>query len=613
MKAYIIENINFKKYKKNNNFCSFDKLKNKYSKIKLSCHTSPQKQIIKNDPKPINENYHFNKRTKLNTKLNIITKSNLNINSIIYKPKLKKNKTHSKYNVNANTDTTNIGNVSHFKTSSCNNSNININKHGKKVALCVDNTKKTKNNNELNSSKLQNNNSQMTEHYNNINSYFETNNSSDNNKKHKDYFSLNKSKHKKKKYNDSINNSLNNTNSNQKGKNNNLIYFDKFQGENLFHDYQGNIKKKLMKKENKNNIYNKNNETYNKSINKHNNSYSNINFSLNNSINKIKTKSNTNILLNNNLTPYNSKNNKIRYISKPFLNNISKGKKPIIINNNNNSSIYNIESTLIKKNKNLKEITNNNNTQQKDKIDVQITSINNLLNNRFIKEVNNIQNEMERNIKLNQANSKSKKYNTIKHFFEKFLKKLNEYLNKNTFNCINLFLQKIINGYHEIFTSFSSENKNIHKLNSNLNKKIDDMQKMLKDSDKSITFLKNQNNELLNQLKTKKNTSQDNITYLSYNLYSEDSLEIKKEKNNEEEEEEQNYKVFKLNEKNLDDLDALYFFDKVNMKIKRSSSKGIPLIPIKDNNNECKIKENSKKKKSDLKNNYFLKIKQAFD
>ena len=185
-------------------------------------------------------------------------------------------------------------------------------------------------------------------------------------------------------------------------------------------------------------------------------------------------------------------------------------------------------------------------------------------------------------------------------------------MNKNTFNCINLFLQKIINGYHEIFTSFSSENKNIHKLNSNLNKKIDDMQKMLKDSDKSITFLKNQNNELLNQLKTKKNTSQDNITYLSYNLYSEDSLEIKKEKNYEEEEE-QNYKVFKLNEKNLDDLDALYFFDKVNMKIKRSSSKGIPLIPIKDNNNECKIKENSKKKKSDLKNNYFLKIKQAFD
>ena len=69
MKAYIIENINFKKYKKNNNICSFDKLKNKFSKIKLSCQTSPQKQIIKNDPKQINENYHFNKRTKLNTKL----------------------------------------------------------------------------------------------------------------------------------------------------------------------------------------------------------------------------------------------------------------------------------------------------------------------------------------------------------------------------------------------------------------------------------------------------------------------------------------------------------------------------------------------------------------
>jgi hypothetical protein len=64
-----------------------------------------------------------------------------------------------------------------------------------------------------------------------------------------------------------------------------------------------------------------------------------------------------------------------------------------------------------------------------------------------------------------------------------------------------------------------------------------------------------------------------------------------------------------LNEKNLDDLDALYFFDKINMK-SRSSSKGIPILPIKDNNNNFHKKD--VKRKSDFNNN-FLRIKQAFE
>ena len=42
---------------------------------------------------------------------------------------------------------------------------------------------------------------------------------------------------------------------------------------------------------------------------------------------------------------------------------------------------------------------------------------------------------------------------------------------------------------------------------------------------------------------------------------------------------EQNQKIFKLNEKNLEDLDALYFYDKVKMDKKKSVS--IPKILIK--------------------------------
>ena len=205
---------------------------------------------------------------------------------------------------------------------------------------------------------------------------------------------------------------------------------------------------------------------------------------------------------------------------------------------------------------------------------------------------------MDRTMKISQVNSKSKKYNTIKHFFEKFLKKLNEYLNKNTFSCINFFFQKIMNSYHEVVTSFSSEN-------IKLRQSIEDLQKILKESEKKIILLQKKNKELSNQIKNRKSPSKDEISYINCDI-SQNSSKDKKDVI----EVEQNYKVFKLNEKNLDDLDALYFFDKINMK-SRSSSKGIPILPIKDNNNN-KFHKKDIKRKNDL-NNDFMKIKQAFE
>ena len=101
------------------------------------------------------------------------------------------------------------------------------------------------------------------------------------------------------------------------------------------------------------------------------------------------------------------------------------------------------------------------------------------------------------------------------------------------------------------------------------------------------------------------------MNYINLDIYknnlkknkSVDKIEIK----------EQNHKILKLNEKNLDDLDALYFFHKVNMNCKRSSSLGIPLIPIEENNIESKRKKTYSKKLNDYNNNYFHEIKKAFE
>ena len=85
-----------------------------------------------------------------------------------------------------------------------------------------------------------------------------------------------------------------------------------------------------------------------------------------------------------------------------------------------------------------------------------------------------------------------------------------------------------------------------------------------------------------------------------------------------------NGKVYKMNKNNLDDLDALYFFDKIKMEPQRSYSEiGIPSLNInKKQKNDKKRFNNDKPKNnigiiniSDIKftSNYFNKFKQAFE
>ena len=240
---------------------------------------------------------------------------------------------------------------------------------------------------------------------------------------------------------------------------------------------------------------------------------------------------------------YTNSNNEKKYI-KPNLKN-SNSSTYYKINNNNKNTKYNIYD-------------NNNNGE------------------KLIKEVLNIQTEMEKNIKNNITNSKTKKYNIIKHAFEVLLKLLGNAVFKNNNIIIKILLEKIIIGYHEVFNAFSTENKKLKQINYSLNEQYEKMSKDLfltnklnKDKQKLIDELKKRISFLENGIK-KKNLNVYNINNIS---------ELNKDKGINLNKDEQNKKIFEINKKNLEDLDALYFYDKV--KIKNNNDNKRDKIPKK--------------------------------
>ena len=128
--------------------------------------------------------------------------------------------------------------------------------------------------------------------------------------------------------------------------------------------------------------------------------------------------------------------------------------------------------------------------------------------------------------------------------------------------------------------------------------------------EKENNLLQQKNIELLNRIKLMKNETKDSLGNIVCELKTPKSNKMKKENYGKGD---FNYKLLKLNEKNLDDLDALYFFDKVNDKCKRPSSIGLPLIPIIENNDEIFRKKTFSKNIDDLNSDIFLEIKNAFN
>ena len=318
-------------------------------------------------------------------------------------------------------------------------------------------------------------------------------------------------------------------------------------------------------------------------------------------INTNKNNNNNNI----NYNDYNSSSKKTKIYSN-YRYNLSPSYSPmnhVYNNNKDKNKYYHTQLNSNENNKKRNNILNNSNKY--------LNKLNKINNNNLIEEINALQEEMNKNLKLNPSNSKSKKYNTLKNYFEKFLKVVNNYFLNNDLNVLFNFLQKILIGYHEVVIAFSSENRKLKELNYKLTEqyqKIDknliECNKSIKEKQKRIEVLENKIYTLVNNMRNKNNIIINNkskeinlyksINYSSisnknknklqeYQKYS-DEIEVKKS------EDKQNNKIKKINEKNLDDLDALYFFDKIEMKPQRSFSGGkkIPFLPInikKKNNN----------------------------
>ena len=220
----------------------------------------------------------------------------------------------------------------------------------------------------------------------------------------------------------------------------------------------------------------------------------------------------------------------------------------------------------------------------------------------------------------------------IKNSFDNFLKLLNQTLFRNTFNTLIKYLEKIYLAYDEIFTRFSAETQKFKKINNNLKdqkdkieNKYNDLQKLLVEKQEKLKDIEQKFLSLLNMI-----NKNNNLKDYSISLNKDFTLKAKIIEEGEiiatidEIEQEKNGKIFEMNKNNLDDLDALYFFDKIKMAPKRSNSEiKIPILNMTKKYKNYKKREEAAVGKhkieiiniSDIKftSNYFNKFKQAFE
>ena len=294
-------------------------------------------------------------------------------------------------------------------------------------------------------------------------------------------------------------------------------------------------------------------------------------------------------------------------------------------NNENDSNL----KKIIKKNKSSILDNTRKNTC---KGDIHLTSIKELLSNKFIRDLNNIQNNLEKNLNQNK-NSKIKKFKIMKDSFDNFLKLLNQTLLKNAYNAIVTFLKKIYVGYNELITSISTENQKLKKINTDLTekketieKKYSELEKMIEEKQEKLKSLEQKFVSLINYVNT-------NTDLKDYSISNDKDFTLKAKSMEEGEiiatieeieQDVKNGKIYKMNKNNLDDLDALYFFDKIKMAPQRSYSEiEMPSLNLykKLKNANRKEGEAAAKNKigiiniSDIKftSNYFNKFKQAFE
>lgn len=268
--------------------------------------------------------------------------------------------------------------------------------------------------------------------------------------------------------------------------------------------------------------------------------------------------------------------------SNHITNNIMKRKKILSVNVNSDLMFTDTNS---KKNEPLKLYTENSGIVT----ETEKNEINSLKDT--MKE---LEQKLSLNLSQNKTNSKSTKYNTIKGIFEELIK---------AFPTENQsLLIKLLKGYHEVVFAFANENRSLKEANEvkqnqyiSLDKEQIELRKALKEKENEIELLK---------LKLKEKTSTDQISKSTnesgvVSSNGKDSESKKEEKRNTTE------KIDLFNKNNIEDLDALYFYDKVKMN--SDNKEAVPMLNFQ-------FEEENKPKrrtinKSNLNNNSMINIK----
>ena len=383
-----------------------------------------------------------------------------------------------------------------------------------------------------------------------------------------------------------------------------------------------NINNKINLYENSynNSIFNNNNYKKNKAANSLKSIYENENNYLNNrnntemnNMNKNNNKSYTK-LLNNKSTEFQSQNK--NYL--PNANNKQNSNKNFVYHKNNNMGINN------KNLKNIKILTEpiNNNIQNK-------------LENNNDQIILNLELKMKNLLKENKTDSKGRNYNIIRKIFEEAINILN--FTKTEKKFLKLILLK----YHEIVYAFSQENKllkqsseNLQNMNFSLDKKYLDLEKtykiIIKENQDMKNILSIKNNDEINfnenniiNVNQNKNNINENMMYKSIkdmefdindsykkeekyendnDLYVNDiklknienkieNINLINKDNDSNRAKSENIKKRReeFNKLNLNDLDSLYFNDKINNIHCYNSKKNYEKVPKIKFLDKCKL------------------------
>ena len=193
--------------------------------------------------------------------------------------------------------------------------------------------------------------------------------------------------------------------------------------------------------------------------------------------------------------------------------------------------------------------------------------------------MNELDKKLSYNLSQIKNNSKSMKYNTIKATFEQLIKAFPKEQQK--------LLIKLLKGYHEVVFAFANENKSLKEANEikhntflSIDKEQIELRKAIKEKDKEIELLKQKLKEKSEQIVSKST----NESIMVSSNGKEQLSDCKKDETD---------KIEIYNKNNIEDLDALYFFDKVKMN-SDNSEQNVPVLNFRF--------EETKKKKSINKN-----------